>query len=224
MDETVFYVHGNKKQYFDWKECGFQFFVPQGALSATETCSVAVKARISGRFTLPEGTELVSALYAISAERKFRKDAKIEIEHCLLLESETQTKLLHFINAHQTGPGTPYIFNIQKGGEFPLKNSYAALCQSEFSIIGIVTEVPGSSSSEGQGSSPSEGQGSSNQPSDVPVEVCAGADNESDRLPVEDDINESPNVDAKEKNHNQGKVFNSLYSVCYDVIIFYCHH
>ena len=204
MDETVFYVHGNKKQYFDWKECGCRFFVPQGALSPTETCSVAVKALIGGRFILPEGTEIVSALYAISAERKFQKEMKIEIEHCLLLESETQTKLLHFVNAHQTEPGTPYIFHIQKGGEFRLNDSYAALCQSEFSIIGLVTEVPGSSSSEGQGSSSSEGQGSSNQSSDVPVEVCVGADNKSDRLPVKDDTNESPNVDARDKNHNEG--------------------
>ena len=136
----VFNVHGDKQQFFDWSECGFRLFVPEGALSPTETCPVAVKALIGGSYILPEGAELVSALYAISTAGKFQKDIKIEMQHCLLLESETQTKCLNFIEAHQTKTGRPYSFDIQKGGEFPLNNFYAVLWQSHFCIKGIVKE------------------------------------------------------------------------------------
>ena len=142
VDERVFNVQGDKEQYFNWKECGFRLYIPAGALLPTETCPVAVKAIIAGRFILPEHTELVSAFYAISASRKFRKKVKTELQHCLLLENEAQTKHLHFIKAHQTNPGTPYHFELQPGGEFMVNTRYAALWQSEFSIEAIVKSQP----------------------------------------------------------------------------------
>jgi len=138
VDEIVFNVQGDKEQSFNWNECGFRLYVPEGALLPTETCPVAVKALIAGRFILPKYTELVSAFYAISASRKFHKEVKTELQHCLLLESKKQTESLHFIKAHQTHPGMPYQFKLQPGGEFMVNTRYAALWQSEFSIVAIV--------------------------------------------------------------------------------------
>ena len=138
----MFNVQGDKEQYFNWNECGFRLYIPEGALLPTETCPVAVKAIIAGRFILPKRTELVSAFYAISASRKLRKKVKTELQHCLLLENEAQTKNLHFIKAHQTNPGTPYHFELQPGGEFMVNTRYAALWQSEFSIEAIVKVQP----------------------------------------------------------------------------------
>ena len=138
----MFNVQGDKKQYFNWDECGFRLYIPEGALLPTETCPVAVKAIIAGRFILPKRTELVSAFYAISASRKFRKEVKTELQHCLLLENEAQTKHLHFIKAHQTNPGTPYYFELQPGGKFMVNTRYAALWQSDFSIEAIVKAQP----------------------------------------------------------------------------------
>ena len=155
----MFNVQGDKQQYFNWIECGFRLYIPEGALLATETCPVAVKAIIAGRFILPKRTELVSAFYAISASRKFRKEVKTELQHCLLLENEAQTKHLHFIKAHQTNPGTPYHFELQPGGEFMVNTRYAALWQSEFSIEAIVKAQPhpndeSGSNNEGSGNGP----------------------------------------------------------------------
>ena len=138
----MFNVQGDKEQYFNWDECGFRLYIPEGALLPTETCPVAVKAIIAGRFILPKRTELVSAFYAISASRKFRKEVKTELQHCLLLENEAQTKHLHFIKAHQTNPGTPYYFELHSGGEFMVNTRYAALWQSDFSIEAIVKAQP----------------------------------------------------------------------------------
>ena len=42
VDERVFNVQGNKEQYFNWNECGFRLYIPEGALLPTETCPVAV--------------------------------------------------------------------------------------------------------------------------------------------------------------------------------------
>ena len=140
VDERVFNVQGDKEQYFNWNECGFRLYIPEGALLSTETCPVAVKAIIAGRFILPKRTELVSAFYAISASRKFQRKVKTELQHGLLLENEAQTKHLHFIKAHQTNPGLPYHFELQPGGEFIVNTHYAALWQSEFSIEAIVTK------------------------------------------------------------------------------------
>ena len=174
VDERVFNVQGDKEQYFNWNECGFRLYIPAGALLPTETCPVAVKAIIAGRFILPKRTELVSAFYAISASRKLQKKVKTELQHCLLLENEAQTEHLHFIKAHQTNPGLPYHFELQPGGEFMVNTRYAALWQSEFSIEAIVKVQPypddeSGSDNEGSGNDPensTEEEGDQNQEED----------------------------------------------------------
>ena len=129
---------GNHEQSFIWNECGFRLYVPEGALSPSETCTVDVKALIAGRFVLPKNTELVSGLYAISSSRKFQAKVKIEIEHCVLLKKKTQSKHLQFIKAHQTQPEASYHFSLQEGGEFLINSHYGGLWQSVFSIVGAV--------------------------------------------------------------------------------------
>ena len=95
----------------------------------------------------------MSALYAISQSRKFQKPVKAELQHCVFLENEAQTKRLHFIKAYQTQPGTPYLFEFAEGGEFPLEKRYGSLWHSEFCIFGIVRENgPGPVSEETNGS------------------------------------------------------------------------
>ncbi len=70
VDENVFCVQGGGKQFFEWNECGFSLHIPEGALLATETCPVAVKALVAGNFQFPKHTQLISGLYAISAARE----------------------------------------------------------------------------------------------------------------------------------------------------------
>ena len=136
--ENTFHVVGNHEQSFIWNECGFRLYVPEGALSPSETCTVDVKALIAGRFVLPKNTELVSGLYAISTSRKFQAKVKIEIQHCVLLNTEAQSRHLRFIKAYQTQPGASYHFSLQEAGEFPINSHYCGLWQSEFSIVGAV--------------------------------------------------------------------------------------
>ena len=190
VSEVVFNVQGGRRQFFDWSICGFRLLVPEGALSPTETCSVTVKALIGGRFILPQGTELVSALYAISASRKFQRKVKIEMQHCLLLETEVQTKHLNFVTAHQTEQGRPLSFDVEKGGKFRLNNYYAELWQSEFSIKGI-GRGNGEEASPGNSSHTSDDEGSGNeQTNDMEV----ANDSKSDLLATVDNGDEMPTV------------------------------
>ena len=215
VDEIVFNVQGDTEQFFNWNECGFRLYVPEGALLPTETCAIAVKALIAGRFRLPKCTKLVSAYYAISASRKFRKHVKTELQHCLLLENERQTKHLHFIKAHQTHLGMPYQFELQKGGEFVINTRYAALWQSEFSIEAIVKAEPYSDnedSSNGSDNSTEEGGNQEEDGEDVESveqistetnEICDMPNNENGSL-NEHQVNNSdspvcPSVSVKQQ-------------------------
>ena len=141
-------------------------YVPEGALSPSETCIVDVKALIAGRFVLPKNTELVSGLYAISSSRKFQAKVKIEIQHCVLLKKKAQSKHLRFIKAHQTQPGASYHFSLQEGGEFFINSDYGGLWQSSFCIEGIVdAEEPADDSDDDteDGSYSSERESSSSE-------------------------------------------------------------
>ena len=203
----MFNVQGDKEQYFNWDECGFRLYIPEGALLPTETCPVAVKAIIAGRFILPKRTELVSAFYAISASRKFRKDVKTEIQHSLLLENEAQTKHLHFIKAHQTNPGTPYHFELQPGGEFIVNTRYATFWQSEFSIEAIVKAQPYPDDESGSNNEPSGNDPENSTEEETTDEVTSkeGSD-ESDDTSDDESISALVRVDNEEESKNTDAV------------------
>ena len=136
----MFSVQGSGEQSFDWRECGFSLHVPEGALLGTETCAVAVKALVAGNFKLPENTQLISGLYAISAAREFRKPVQTTIQHCLNVERKDQISRMYFIKAHQTHKGQPYIFQLEKGGDFEVGSQYCSFWQCSFSNLGVVLE------------------------------------------------------------------------------------
>ena len=103
--------------------------------SKTETCPVAVKALISGRFEFPEGFQLISALYAISPGRKFTKDVKITLQHCFLIQRAEQLKRLCIVKAYPTKPDNPYVFEIVKGGVFKFGSQYCEVWLSDFQML-----------------------------------------------------------------------------------------
>ena len=138
----MFYVQGSGEQFFDWAECGFSLHVPEEALLGTETCAVAVKALVAGNFKFPDNTQLISGLYAISAAREFRKPVQTTIQHCLKLERKSQKERMHFIKAHQTHKGMPYIFKTEEGGDFELNSQFGTFWQCSFSTLGTVVDLP----------------------------------------------------------------------------------
>ena len=108
--------------------------MPEGATSGP--CDFAVKAIIAGQFEFPEDTELVSAVYAISASRRLNKPVMLEIEHCVEIKSERHCDYLSFGIARCNQHPLPYTFELE-GGMFSPKSSYGAVLRSSFSMIAV---------------------------------------------------------------------------------------
>ena len=113
--------------------------VPENAASGP--CDIAVKAIVAGQFEFPDGTELVSAVYAISASRRLHKPVTLEIQHCVAIANEQQGQLLSFVRAQCNQLNLPYLFKLLKEGVFLPGNEYGKISCSGFSLTGIVKRV-----------------------------------------------------------------------------------
>ena len=111
--------------------------VPEGATSGP--CDFAIKAIVAGKFQFPEGTELVSAVYAISASRRLIKPVKIEIQHCVAMINEEQAHFLSFVKAQCDQETLPYEFQLlQNDGIFHPHSYFGTIACDGFSLFGIL--------------------------------------------------------------------------------------
>ena len=69
----MFTIQDYCPQSFNWDECGLRIDAPHGSLSSTDISDIAVVALVSGQFQLPEDTELVSIVYAISVSKPLQQ-------------------------------------------------------------------------------------------------------------------------------------------------------
>ena len=134
----------NEAQTFQWKGYGLKLYIPQGALPAgLEECKLLIKVALSGQFTLPQNTSLVSAMYWLESEsqEKFSKHLTWEIQHCV---KPTHTSNLSFVQPKCSQMDFPYEFKDVEGGVFSGDSTYAYGCVEldQFSGMGIVSEKP----------------------------------------------------------------------------------
>ena len=83
-------------------------------MQQSDTVEVAITALVGGEFILPEDTELVSAVYAISVSKPLLKPVQLEIQHCVSIEEPAHSNYLSFATAHSA----PYQFQLVNGGTF----------------------------------------------------------------------------------------------------------
>lgn len=114
--------------------------IPRDATSGP--CDIAIKAIIAGQFDFPEGTELVSAVYAISTSRRLVKPVSLEIQHCVAIAQNEQMKHLSFVRAQCTQPTLPYHFKPLTGGVFSSQSYYGRISCDHFSCLAIVVKLP----------------------------------------------------------------------------------
>ena len=119
-----------------WEEHGFRMFFPENALLPHETYLVTVKAIIAGPFQFPEGTELVSAVYAISLTKPLHEPVKMEMQHCVKLGRAENSKFMSFAVASQDS--VPYKFQLVPGGVFKRNSSFGSLDRQSFCFLAIV--------------------------------------------------------------------------------------
>ena len=129
----------NETMNFQWKDHGFKLQIPKNALpEGISEYLVNIKASLAGQFELPEGYELVSAVYWVATPGKFTKPVTIEAEHCAKFNKPSH---LHFVRTSCTQKSLPYKFEVIEGGSFSLGSRYGVLSTTHFSGTGIVKEV-----------------------------------------------------------------------------------
>ena len=131
-------IQGSHTQSLNWSQWGLRMHFAEDTVSATETCEVAVKALVGGKFRFPSGSQLISAVYAVSFASKVKKPVKVEIQHCALLKNESQFQHLSFVKAPLRQKVPPFEFTPLKGGEFSLESQYGSITVEQFSIVAIV--------------------------------------------------------------------------------------
>ena len=138
--QRLFLLQGDRHCSFSWEKYGFRLHCPKGAAVSKDT-EVAVTALSHGQFMVPEGTVLVSAVYAISVTKPLTKPLVIELQHCVDLRNTGQTGCLKFV---QSLLKSPYQFHVvDDAGSFIVGNRYGS---NEFSLsfeglFGIVAEI-----------------------------------------------------------------------------------
>ena len=129
----------NEAMNFKWKNHGLELHVPENALpEGVSEYLVNIKASLSGQFELPEGCELVSAVYWVATPGQFTKSVTIKTQHCANFSSPSQ---LHFVRTSCAQKSLPYKFKFIDEGVFTLGSKYGTLSTTRFSGIGVVKEA-----------------------------------------------------------------------------------
>ena len=76
-----------------------------------------IKASLAGHFELPEGYQLVGAVYWVATQGNFKKSITIQVQHCVNFSNPDQ---LHFIYTSCAQRSIPYKLKVIDGGRFTL--------------------------------------------------------------------------------------------------------
>ena len=114
-----------------------KLFIPKQSLSGIKSCTITIRASLSGQYEFPDDTELVSPVFWLSCEPQcsFGNPLGLEIEHCALPENTT---LLSMARAHCTQKDLPYTFKMLHGGSFSEASSYGVIKLKSFSGLGVI--------------------------------------------------------------------------------------
>ena len=105
----------------------------------SDTVQVTITALVGGDFIFPEDTELVSAVYAIKLSKPFLEPVKLEIQHCVSIETASHCNYLSFVTA--PSDEAPYQFKLVNGGNFVPNGGYGSIYVSDFCLWGLIEYV-----------------------------------------------------------------------------------
>ena len=129
----------NEAMRFVWKDHGFKLQVERNALpEGVSEYKVNIKVSLAGHFELPEGYELVSAVYWVRTSGEFEKPATIEVQHCANFSDPNE---LLFVRTSYAQKFLPYKFKVIDGGFFSPGSKYGVLSAAHFSGHGIAKKV-----------------------------------------------------------------------------------
>ncbi|XP_019860001.1 PREDICTED: sacsin-like isoform X2 [Amphimedon queenslandica] len=134
--EKEFLLNSDNSSFLKWEEYGLSLFIPKEAVPSS-TVKLTVTAIVGGNFVLPENTEFVSAVYAISASQPLSEPVMLKIQHCVSIETSDHINSLSFATASDNQP-SPYQFQQIEGGNFSIGERYGCISVTEFSLWSII--------------------------------------------------------------------------------------
>ena len=140
--KELFLVQNNSHKVYtllNWEEYGLRITIPHEAVPLYDTVEVAITALVGGEFILPEDTELVSAVYAISVSKPLLKPVQLEIQHCVSMENPAHSNYLSFATAPSDEASCE--FQPVEGGEFSVRSRYGSIYITGFSRWSIIKKV-----------------------------------------------------------------------------------
>ena len=127
----------SKAQTFHWAGYGLKLHIPQGTIPVgLKQCELIIKVGISGQFTLPKNTCLVSAVYWLHSENQceFSQPIIVELQHCATSSSRLSfAKCSHY--------SFPYNFVILEEGDFS-QDAYGSIQLRNFSLFAVLKKLP----------------------------------------------------------------------------------
>ena len=79
---------------------------------------IVVTTFIEGHFEFPMKTKVVSAVHKISLSKPLTEPQRLEIQHCVKLETQAQANWLHFVRAPSSPMMLPRRFTLIEEGQF----------------------------------------------------------------------------------------------------------
>ena len=127
------FTYTGKEDHLLWEEYGIKLHFPSHSSPVHIEGTVSVLST-DNNYIFPEGSELVSAVYDISASSPFPAPVTVQIQHCIPLQNENEASRLgmSFMTA-STEEGPPYVFHELSGGEFKYGSFYGEVQLTHFS-------------------------------------------------------------------------------------------
>ena len=132
------------------EECGLRLIIPAKVIKPTKFVheyEVAAQGLWGGKFEFPKSSKLISGVCYISVSSTsvldkagcfvLDKAVTVELEHCAVINDETQSQYLSFVVAdHKSGP--PFKFEKLSGGRFFPNSQIGMISIESFSLVAIV--------------------------------------------------------------------------------------
>ena len=139
--KELFLVQNNSHKVYtllNWEEYGLRITIPHEAVPLYDNVEIAITALVGGEFILPEDTELVSAVYAISVSKPLIKSVQLEIQHCVSIEKPADCNYLSFATAPISDEASCEFQPVKGAGEFSIGSRYGSIYITEFSLWSVI--------------------------------------------------------------------------------------
>lgn len=98
--DISFQIKGDSPGFIPWEDHGLKVHILEGTISPSEIAEISIKALAGGNFSFPNNdTKRISSVYNISISKPLLKPLRLEMQHCINITKEAQTKHLEFVIA-----------------------------------------------------------------------------------------------------------------------------